>query len=193
MKRAAAGLFLSFLFLFFASNRSYAEPSGCVDKIVKGMHEEGMPMTGRMEHRGRSMMGFGHGMWRLFGKLGLDEKQKEAIRVINNRVTKDTIRKRADMQIARVELRDILHKDQVDMNAAEAKLKQIASLMTDIRLSHIRAMEEMKAQLTPEQKEKFKLNLDKWKQQRGRHGDHGRTPRFDKEENLQPGKEDMPY
>ncbi len=87
--------------------------------------------------------------------LGLDEKQREAIKEIKSRVMKDTIRKRADLEIARIDLKDIIHKDQVDMNAAEATLKKIASLQTDIRLSHIKAMQEIKSKLTPEQRKKL--------------------------------------
>ena len=92
--------------------------------------------------------------------LGLDEKQREAVREIKGRVMKDTIRKKADLEVARIDLKDLLHKDQVDMKAAETTLKKIASLQTDIRLSHIKALEEIKIKLTPEQRIKFKETLE---------------------------------
>ena len=161
MKRAAAGLFLSLLFLSFASGRSYAEPSACIDKMVKGMHEEGMPAMGRMEHRGMGMMGPGRSMWRQLGKLGLEEKQKEAIKDIIFTVRKDSIRKMAEVRIAGIEVRELLDKDPVDMGAVEAKLKQAESLKTDIQMSRIKTLEEIKAKLTPEQSQKFKINMRK--------------------------------
>jgi len=166
MRRVLVGLFLGFLFLVFAPYNSYAETCGCMGKMG-----EGAPMMGGMEHRGMGLMGAEHRMWRNLRGLGLDEKQAEAIKEIKSRVMKDTVRKRADFQVARIELKDILDKDPVDMNAAEAKLKQLSSMLTDIRLSHIKALEEVKAKLTPEQREKFKRNLER--QRRWVHGRKG--------------------
>ena len=94
--------------------------------------------------------------WRHLNDLALNEKQKAEVKEIRNSVMKETIRKRADMRIDSVELREILDRAPVDMKKVEEKLKQIELLRTDIRLSHIRAMEEVKAKLTPEQREKFK-------------------------------------
>ncbi len=88
--------------------------------------------------------------------LDLTEKQKDAIKEISSRAMKETIKKRADLEIAGVELRELLHKDSVDMGAVEAKLKKTESMRTDLRLSHIKAREEIKALLTPEQRKKFK-------------------------------------
>ncbi len=94
-------------------------------------------------------------MWRHLKDLGLDEKQKAEIREIRDRVLKETIRKKADERIAGLELRELVAKDTVDMAAVQAKLKQIESLRTDIRLAHIKAREEIKSKLTPEQRKKL--------------------------------------
>jgi Spy/CpxP family protein refolding chaperone len=69
---------------------------------------------------------------------------------------KDMIKKKADKQIAAIELKDLLDKDMVDMKAVEASLKKNESLKTEIALAHIRAHEEMKALLTPEQRKRLK-------------------------------------
>ena len=100
-----------------------------------------------------------HFLGRRLESLNLTEKQKDAVREIKNRVMKETIRKRADLEIAGVELRELLHKDSVDMSAVEAKLKKAEALRTDLRLSHIKAREEIKALLTPEQRNKFKEEM----------------------------------
>jgi Spy/CpxP family protein refolding chaperone len=63
----------------------------------------------------------------------------------------------------------MLHKDSVDLQAVEAKLKQIESLKTDLHLSMIKAREEIKAKLTPEQRKKLKSMMVRGD------GDHGRT------------------
>jgi Spy/CpxP family protein refolding chaperone len=146
-------------------------------KMNGEMEEEGdMPMMGgmmEMEHHGmgmmhgheygmmgdemkEGMMGADHHTLKCLAHLGLDEKQKEAVKGIKQRVMKETIKKKADQQIARIELKDLLEKDPVDMTAVEAKLKQSEALRTDILLSHIKAKEEIKAQLTPEQRKKLK-------------------------------------
>lgn len=189
MRRILVVVFLGFLFLVFASYNSYAEMCGCMGKMGEGMHGKGMHMMGGMQHRGMGMTGAGHPMWRALKGIGLDEKQKEAIREIKDRLMKDTIRKGADVRIARIELKDILHKDPVDMKAVEAKLKKIESLKTDIHLSRIKAIVEVKAKLTPEQREKFKTNL----RSHGRWMHHGKgmaSPGEGKGE-MQPSTEHM--
>ena len=99
-------------------------------------------------------------LWRHLTALGLDEKQKAEVKEIRNRVMKETIRMRSDERIAGIELKELLDKDPFDMKTVETKLRQIESLRTDIRLSHIKALEEVKAKLTPEQKKKFKELCD---------------------------------
>jgi len=87
--------------------------------------------------------------------LGLDEKQTEAVKAIHFRTKKVMIRSRADVQVAEIELKEILSKDPVDLQAAEAAVKKIEGLKSEMRMLHIKAMEEIKANLTPEQKKKF--------------------------------------
>ena len=71
------------------------------------------------------------------------------------------------MQIARIDLRDLLDKEHVDMKAVESKLKTIESLETDIRLSRIKAFEEIKSELTPDQRKKLKEMIEKSSMMRG--------------------------
>lgn len=160
MKRVLVGLFLGFLLMVFASHNSYAEtccPSG---NMERGFHEEGMPMMPPMRHHGMEKMEgmpeAEHPMWRHLMGLGLDEKQKAEVKEVRSRVMKEMIKKRADEHIAGIELKDLLDKDPVDMKAVEAKLKQIEKVKTEMHLSLIRAREEVKSKLTPEQREKFK-------------------------------------
>jgi len=94
------------------------------------------------------------------GHFSLDENRMRAIRGIQVMAVKDGIRKRAELQIASIELREILAKDPVDMKAVEAKLKQIASARADIQLSHIKTVEEIKSKLTKEERKKFKELLE---------------------------------
>lgn len=133
---------------------------------------EGMPcggMMGGMKHEGMGMMrGMGggmmegdHPMMKLLMGLNLDDQQKEALRGIKSRVMKERIRRSSDLRIAQMEQKELLDKDPVDIKAVEAKLKQIEALKTDMHLSLIKAMEDIKAKLTPEQKKKFRAMLEK--------------------------------
>ena len=87
--------------------------------------------------------------------LGLDEKQKEAVQAIHFRTKKEMVRNRADVQVAEIELKEVLSKDPVDLKAAEEAVKKIEGVKSEMRMLHIKAMEEIKANLTPEQKKKF--------------------------------------
>jgi len=70
------------------------------------------------------------------------------------------IKKGADLQMAEAELKDIIQTDRVDLNVVEAKLKTIVRRVTDIRLSRIKALEELMVHLTTEQSKNLKEFLD---------------------------------
>jgi Spy/CpxP family protein refolding chaperone len=156
MKKVLVGLVFGSLLLAFASYNAFAEMRCCMDRPTGGRQ-----MRGEMNHRGIGMMGAEHRMWEALKGLGLDEKQSGAIQEIKGRVTKDTIRKGADVRIGMIELKEMLDKDPVDINAVEAKLKQIGAVKTDLILSHIKAREEVKTHLTSDQKNMFKEKLEK--------------------------------
>jgi Spy/CpxP family protein refolding chaperone len=111
-------------------------------------------MRGKGMGKGMEMAG-DHPMFEKLKSLGLDEKQMGEVKAIHFGVMKETIRKKADMQVARVELREILGQDPVDLKAAEAKIRQVEALSGDIKILHIKAHEEVKSKLTPEQRKKF--------------------------------------
>lgn len=187
MKRILVVLSLGFLVLVSASHYSSAQTCGPSAGSGRGFREEGMPMR----HNGRGTMGTEHRVWGYLKSLGLDDKQREAVKEIKSRVMKDAVRKRADLDVARIDLRDLLDKDQVDMNATEATLKKIASLQTEIRLSHIKALQEIKAKLTPEQRKKFKEMLEKgpWTERMKHDGKPMNPPAEKKEGALQEKKQ----
>jgi|SRR5208283_5274291 len=92
----------------------------------------------------------------MFKKLGLDDKQKEAIHAIHLSTKKEMIKKKAEAQLAEIDLREMLSKDTVDLVAAEAAVKKVEGLKSDIKMLHIKAMEEIKSNLNAEQKKQFR-------------------------------------
>ncbi|MFZ1980384.1 MAG: periplasmic heavy metal sensor [Smithella sp.] len=161
MKKISSCFILSFLILFIASQFSYAEPMPSMDKVEKGFQKEGyFPMMPPMMPCGieqsKGMPELMNPHWLHLQSLKLSEKQKESLKEIENTTAKDLIRKSADEQIAEIELRELLDKDSVDLKAVETKLKEIASIKTETQLIIIKSMENMKAKLTPEQREILK-------------------------------------
>jgi Spy/CpxP family protein refolding chaperone len=102
------------------------------------------------------MMGDEHCMVKHLGELNLDEQQKAAIAEIKSKTMKETITKTAEMHIVQIELHDLLNMDPVDMKAVEEKVKGLATMTGEMHLAHIKAMEECKAKMTPEQRAKLK-------------------------------------
>ncbi len=113
--------------------------------------------SGMMAGHGPSgrMMEAEHHLARFLEGLALDEQQKKVIGEIRSGIKKDTIRRMADISIARIELRDLILQDPLDMKAVEAKVRQLGSLRTEMHLSHLKALENIKTKLTPEQRKKL--------------------------------------
>ncbi len=144
MRKAILVLFTLLLVMGLAVN------SGAAEK------EKGSAPHGDMyKHEGGCGCGGTHPFVGMFKKLGLDEKQKEAIRAIYFRTKKEIIRKKADLQVAKIELYEILSKDPVDMTAAETAVKKSEGLKTEMKMMHIKAMEEIKSNLNADQKKEF--------------------------------------
>lgn len=125
-----------------------------------GMRENMPEMGPGMGGDGMAMSGEGP-MMGMIKHLELNEKQTSAFKAIHLKMKKASIQKKADLQIAELDLREMRNSDQVDMKAAEAKIRQIESLRSDLRILHLRAHEEVKGMLTPEQKIKLQSFMEK--------------------------------
>jgi Spy/CpxP family protein refolding chaperone len=91
----------------------------------------------------------------LKAELGLSDAQTKQAKAILFQVMKANIKGRADLQIAEIELQEILEAEPVEITHVEAKLKGIEGLRTTLRLNMIKAHEQAKAMLTPEQRQTF--------------------------------------
>ena len=159
MSKSLIAVFFGIIFIAAAALTAQAQMcGGCMQEggMMEGMGHQGM-MHGM---GGGMMMGDDHPMWKHLMGLGLDDKQKDALKALRSKTMKDMVKKRADMQIAGIELKDLLDKDPVEMKAVEALLKKKESLKTEMTLAHIRAREEMKALLTPDQRKRLKEMME---------------------------------
>jgi Spy/CpxP family protein refolding chaperone len=88
------------------------------------------------------------------GELQLTSEQVQKLEALRVGFQKGAIKRSADLQLAELELEE-LKKEPVDLAKVEAQVKRIEALRAEQRLSRIRAIEEGKALLTPEQRQKL--------------------------------------
>ena len=123
-----------------AASVAVADPKDCGScRQGAGMHGEGM---GPRHHEFQDRL----------DALSLDQTQRNAVREIRSRTKKDQVKKRAELQVAMLELDELMEADTVDLKAVEAKMKQAEALRTAMHLARIKEQEEIKARLTPEQR-----------------------------------------
>ena len=89
-------------------------------------------------------------------KLGLSTQQVDSLRKLGMDSKRASIRRKADVQLAQLDLMSLRFSDPVDMGKIEAKVREIEKLKGDGSIARIRTAEAAKAQLTAEQKEKLK-------------------------------------
>jgi Spy/CpxP family protein refolding chaperone len=128
-------------------------------------------MMGMMEGGGmgghRDLMEPGPMLRMLTTELALSEGQEKQLKDILYQVEKTHITQRADVRVAELELQQLLEADPVDMGQVESKLKDIEGLRTALRLQLIKAHEQAKGVLSPEQRQQFERIHDRL------HGMHG--------------------
>jgi Spy/CpxP family protein refolding chaperone len=165
MKTVFAAVLVFVSLSFFVVSGSEAHMCGKMGSMGCGMMGggmgEGMMGGGMMQGMGGHGMECGmmgsmpHAMMMNLANLNLDDKQKAEMKEIKMKAMKDMIKKRADMHIAMIELRDLLDNDPIDMKAVEAKMKELEGMRTAMHLEMIQTREAIKSKLTPEQRKKF--------------------------------------
>jgi Spy/CpxP family protein refolding chaperone len=93
-------------------------------------------------------------------QLGLSDDQVTKLRGLRSSFEKETIRTRADIRIAELDLDELLDQNQVDLAKAEAVVRKEEGLRTNLRLARINAIEQAKALLTPEQRQRLQRLVD---------------------------------
>lgn len=89
-------------------------------------------------------------------ELELSDKQVKDLKSIKMDFMKGKFKADANLKIAQLELKSLMHEDESSIKDIETKLKAVGKLKTDMKLSHIKAFRKAKALLTPEQLEKMK-------------------------------------
>lgn len=148
---------------------------GCGQKMMgRGMMRRGRMGPGRMRRMGRGMpggmpcgMGGPGGKFlegpggpevymRQAGELGLSDDQKDRLKEILVSHRKETIQKRADIEVAEVELKELMMPDSPQFDKAKKKVSQIAKMRGEIAERQLDVLQKARNVLTAEQIEKLK-------------------------------------
>lgn len=163
----ATGLLLAALLVACLAGPVWAQPPA----IAPAAHEQlgGLveDMAGQLHSLGERLRGH-FGAW-MSGRerplisimlshredLGLSPAQVQALERLRNEFQKAAIRREADIRVAEMDIDMLLETEPVDLGKVEAKMREAGQLRTDLRVARIRVIEEGKAQLTPEQRNKL--------------------------------------
>ena len=132
----------------------------CIPGEVRADDPNQMMTRGGHPEHGRAMHDFvGHSLHRLLrhGKdLGLSQEQRAKIKAIATDYTKTRIREEADLKLAEVDVRTLIHDEKADLAAIETALKKSENTHMALRLVGVKALRAAAAVLTPEQREKWR-------------------------------------
>ncbi|MCK4739825.1 MAG: Spy/CpxP family protein refolding chaperone [Deltaproteobacteria bacterium] len=145
-------IFVVFAFVFtvsapavFASDKSGSDRKEKKEKCDK--------------HKKDGKRGVGAAFGKILSELDLTDKQNVAIKKMKLEYEKNTIKIRAEKDILDVELKGLLMADRVDLNAAEAKLMEIAHKEVELKLFRIKKHEKLKSLLTKKQRKEFEKKM----------------------------------
>jgi Spy/CpxP family protein refolding chaperone len=125
-------------------------------------HGPGMGPGGGMGHMGHmGGMGRGPGMRRggmahAFAMLELTDDQREKIAAVHEKQQRKNIQARADLEVARMDLRDLVKAEKPNTTAINTQIDKIARMQAEQRKGQVGALLEARALLTPEQQKKLR-------------------------------------
>ena len=109
-------------------------------------------------------------------KLGLSEDQMNKIKPVHRDMKKKQIRFKADLEIARMEMKEIMEVKDFDLEKASAQIRKIEDLKTAHHLAMLKSMKEVRSILTDEQFKKMgalmKMKMDGHKQMKKERLEH---------------------
>src|SRR5262245_53439082 len=104
-------------------------------------------------------------------ELGLSAKQVEALERLRADFQREAIRRDADLRVAEMDVAALRRAESVDLAQVEARVREAERLRADLRVARIRAIEQGKAQLTADQRDKLRaLAAEPWPGARPRAG-----------------------
>jgi Spy/CpxP family protein refolding chaperone len=95
-------------------------------------------------------------------ELGLSEDQVEAFRNRHAQARKQMIQIGSQIKMDMIDVQNAMMREEMDMQTAEAKVRDIAKLKGDMFMALIQGMHDMRQILTPDQRNKVKEMVMSW-------------------------------
>jgi Spy/CpxP family protein refolding chaperone len=128
--------------------------------LIVGLGRVPSALAQSPEHRHGRFAHFGDHLQRSLQQLGLNESQQNTVQTLLRTHAKERIRLKAEIDTMRVDLRQQLRADTVDLNSVKAALQAIAAKEVDLQMAHLTLMHDIRQVLTPEQQKKFQSLLE---------------------------------
>jgi Spy/CpxP family protein refolding chaperone len=114
-----------------------------------GMGGESQAMMGCMPGGGRGRMGA------MLHSLDLTPEQQKKVEAAHEKAQRAAIQAQADLQVARLDLQNLLRADHPDKVKIDAQIDKLARLRAGLQKTHVQALLEVRSVLTPEQVQKL--------------------------------------
>ncbi len=116
---------------------------------------------------------------RLQAKLGIDASQAASLEQIHRDLQKAQVKSRADLQVARMELEELLAADTIDAKAVSAKVQAVTELQAKAFRERVDARLAVRKILTAQQAQQLRTLMRR----------HRRMPRADRDRSMRrPGR-----
>ena len=92
-------------------------------------------------------------------ELGLSPEQVSRLETLRGEFSREAIRRDAEIRIAELDLTALLEQEPMDLAKVEPKVREVSQLRDDLRIARLRAIEQGKAVLTPEQRTRLQTVL----------------------------------
>jgi Spy/CpxP family protein refolding chaperone len=92
-------------------------------------------------------------------ELDLTKEQRDKVADLREKQERAAIRMRADLQTARLDLRRLMRADKPDRAAIDRQIDRMAQLGADMRKARVGMMLDVRALLTPEQRERARDHM----------------------------------
>ncbi|MDX1412054.1 MAG: Spy/CpxP family protein refolding chaperone, partial [Nitrospirales bacterium] len=96
--------------------------------------------------------------------MAITDAQEDQLKSINTNYKKTKIKMKAEVDLANLDLHELLRNDQAPLSDIESKLKNVHILKADLLMASIKAKREAKAVLTDEQRQRMKAVHERIKQ-----------------------------
>lgn len=138
---------------------------GSVPHGAKGTHGESSIHSASSRHMGghQSATKFIDHILKFKEGMAITDQQESQLNTIKTAYKRNRIKMKAEVELANLDLHEVLKNENSDLSGIESKLKQVHALKADLYLASIKAKRDAKDVLTPEQRSRMKAVHDRIK------------------------------